>query len=150
MTLDEIRSIAEDYFPKAVNFATANPGSENRALERLNELARENHQALEFSCAADLFAAMVPKANGYLSLMAWSRADLVISGWQVNVLMRPFHLGAGYVHFQIRHNGPMKGFTETGFRSVFTPIATFDETTPEDYLSKLIPERSTGPQLWLF
>jgi hypothetical protein len=150
MTLDEIRSIAEDYFPRAVNFAISNPGAPNRALERLKELADENFERLGFVCSADLFGALTPKANGYLSLMAWSRADVLVSGWQVKVLMRPFYLGAGYVHFQINHNGPMKGFTETGFRSVFTSLQTFSEITPLEYLAEMIPERNIDPQMTLF
>lgn len=150
MELDDICSRAAELFPLAVRHAIANPKEENPSFDELHQLCAENYERLGFRCHHDFFCEVVPKLEGQLSLDAWCRADLMISGWQVQVLMRPYHLGAGYAHFEIRHDGPLPGVTDTGYRSHFTPLATFAEFTPEEFLALLIPERPKIQQLTLF
>lgn len=150
MKIEELRSKAAELFPLAVRCAIASPEAENPSFDELHRLCAENYTPLGFRCHHDCFSEIVPKVEGQLSLEAWSKADLEISGWQVQIHMRPFHLGAGYVHFEIRHDGPLAGFTETGYRSHFTPLATFAEFTPEEFLAALIPARPKVQQLTLF
>lgn len=150
MELDQIRTEAAELFPLAVRFAIARPGIANPQLDSLNQLCGDNYARLGFHCRADCFAAMAPKLDGVLTLDAWCRADLMVSGWPLNVVLRPLYLGATYAHFQIRHNGPIPGVTETGCQSVFTPLATFAELAPEEYLSSLIGTHPREQQLTLF
>lgn len=150
MELEELRHKAAELFPAAVNFGIKNPGQLNQALDELQQLCSRHYMALGFSCQYDCLSEVTPKLEGSLSLEAWCRAEMEISGWNVNIHMRPFHLGAGYVHFEIIHDGPLGKFTETGYRSHFTPLATFAELTPEDYLTLIIETRPREQQLSLF
>lgn len=150
MELAELQAKAATHFPPAVKFAIANPGSDNPSFDELQRLCGENYSRLGFRCHADCFEAIAPKRDGMLTLDAWCKAELQISGWLVKVTMRPFYFGAGYVHFSIRHNGAIPGLTGTGYRSHFTPLATFAELTPEDFLTVLIPPSPRKQQLMLF
>jgi len=151
MELEEIRAKAAELFPLATRFAIANAGVAIAAFDELRHLCASNYARLGFGCHADFFGEITPKIEGSLSLDAWCKAKLKVSGWTVEVTMRPFHLGAGYVHFEIRSDdGPIPGLTATGYRSEFRPLALFSELAPESFLAALIPERSRVQQLTLF
>ncbi|MEO6476191.1 hypothetical protein [Luteolibacter sp.] len=150
MELEELRTRAGELFPLAVSHALKHIGLPNPPLDSLGQLCWSHFEELGFDCQADCFAAVAPKAEGRLCLEAWSRADLEICGWQVNVLLRPFYLGASYAHFEVRHDGPLPGFTGTGYRSVFTPLTSLADRSPEEFLAELIPPRPREQQLSLF
>jgi hypothetical protein len=69
--------------------------------------------------------------------------DLLLASERPNaaVLLRPF---------RDPREGPMTGFTETEYRSHFTPLATFAEFSPAEYLSLVIGLRPKEQQLNLF
>ena len=150
MELYELRTKGAELFPIEVSHALEHIGEPNSPVESLQQLCRANFAKLGFDCLADCFAAIAPRVEGRLSLEAWSQAELEIFGWQVNVTLRPFYLGALYAHFEIRHNGPLPGFTGTGYRSVFTPLASLAERSPLEFLAELIPKRPHEQQLTLF
>ena len=151
MELKQLKHEAAILFPLASKFAIENPGTANPSLESLKRLCRDHHASLEFDCMADCFAAVVPQLHGSLSLDAWCDAELEVSGWKLRITMRPFYLGASYAHFEIRHAaGPIPGFTETGYRSVFTPMATFAEFSPAEFLELSVPKVLPAQQLTLF
>lgn len=151
MDFDQLKQEASTLFPLACNFAIEHQGTDNSSLESLKRLCWEHHASLGFDCMADCFAAVVPKVEGTLSLDAWCDSELEVSGWKVRITMRPFYLGASYAHFEIRHaGGPIPGFTETGYRSVFTPMATFAEFSPEEFLELSVPKVLPAQQLTLF
>ena len=149
MELEEIRAKAAELFPQATRFAITHPGQPNAAFDELQQLCAANFARLGYACHADFFGEIVPKLEGSLSLDAWSHEKLEISGWPVDVTMRPFYLGAGYVHLEIRHDGEPPFFNHTGYRSHFTPLATFAELTPEDYLALVIGTRPREQQMTL-
>lgn len=150
MDLAELRCRAASLYPAAVRFTINNPGKQNPSLIELQRACASCFEALGYGCQNDLFSEVIPKVEGELSLEAWSKAELEISGWNVTVHMRPLHLGAGYVHFEILHDGPIRKFTETGYRSHFTPITTFAELSPIEYLSLVISTRPKEQQMELF
>ncbi|RYD76889.1 MAG: hypothetical protein EOP84_16295 [Verrucomicrobiaceae bacterium] len=88
--------------------------------------------------------------EGELSLEAWSIAEVEIHGWKLHVRLRCFYLGASYAHFELRHDGPLPGVTETGYRSVFTPLSQLGEMTPLEFLTATIPPGPREQQLTLF
>jgi hypothetical protein len=78
-----------------------------------------------------------------LALDAWSSVELTVSPWTFRVECRAFWLGSTQVHLTIRHDGPLPGLTETGYRSIFTPVEIFaDGTTPEDHIRAMFPQTS--------
>jgi hypothetical protein len=150
MELDELRTKAAELFPLAAKAAVEAPGTANTSLESLNQLCADNYAALGFRCHADCFGAITPKLEGKLSLDAWCNADLEICGWNLNVRLRPFFLGGSFAHFEIRHNGPLPGVTQTGYRSVFTQLANFADRTPLEFLQASIPQAPREQQMTLF
>lgn len=150
MELDEVRAKAGELFPSAVKTAIDNPGGANSALETLKELCSANYDALGFNCHADCFAEIVPKVEGRLTLDAWCRADLEISGWKLEVRFRPFYLGGSFAHFEIRHDGPLPGVTQTGYKSIFSSLANLADQSPLEFLEASIPRAPLEQQLRLF
>lgn len=150
MELDELKLKAAALFPEAVKAALENPGQANPAYEELHGLCWSHFETLGFGCQADCFAAVVPKCDGELKMDAWSRANVEIHGWPFQITFRPFYLGASYAHFEVRHNGPLPGLTETGYRSIFVPFGQIVGKTPLEFLSKAIPARPKAQQLTLF
>lgn len=151
MELNEIRTLAAELFPQAVGFAVANPGKEgNAAYDRLHSVCWENYQRLGFSCMADLFGEVAPKTEGKLTLENWSKADVTVDAWTVRVNCRPFSFGSHFAHIELRHNGPLPGVTETGYRSIFAPMASFAEVTPEEHVRALLNSLPKSQQLSLF
>lgn len=150
MELDELRTKAAELFPSAVRAAIDNPGSVNRALEALKALCSANYAELGFDCHADCFAEIVPKVEGWLTLDAWCRADLEISGWKLEVRFRPFYLGGSFGHFEIRHDGPLPGVTQTGYRSIFSSLANLADQSPLEFLQGSIPQAPREQQMSLF
>lgn len=150
MELDDLRTKASELFPAAVRFGIENPGEGNAALATLKELCAKNYADLGFDCQADCFAEIVPKVEGKLSMDAWCHAELEISGWKLEVRFRPFYLGGSFAHFEIRHNGPLPGVTQTGYRSIFTSLATFAEQSPLEFLQDSIPHAPREQQMTLF
>ena len=90
---------------------------------------------------ADCFAAVVPHIQGRLTLDSWSIADMTVAPWTFRVECRPFWLGSDQIHIAIHHDGPLPKVTETGYRSIFAPIATFsDGVTPEEFIRAMFPQ----------
>jgi hypothetical protein len=151
MELEEIRAKAAELFPLATRFAIANPGVANVAFEQLHQLCASNYSRLGFFCHADFFTEIVPKLEGTLSLDAWCRMKREVSGWPLEITVRPFYLGAGFVHFEFRSSdGPIPGLTGTGYLSDFRPLSLFAEHTVEEFLAARVPARAREQQLTLF
>jgi hypothetical protein len=138
MTLDELRSQASDLFPIAVANAVERPGDENPQLLLLKQLCWEHFKPLGFDCMAACFDAIMPRSDGKLDLAGWSSAEISVLPWTIRVSCRPFFLSSTSAHFEIRHDGPLPGVTETGYRSIFTPMATFADRTPDDFIRREI------------
>ncbi len=150
MDLDELKSKATELFPLATKFALEHPGQPNPSLDALNALCADHYESLGFDCHAHCFGAIVPKITGRLSLEGWCDADLEISGWNLSIKFRPFYLGGAFAHFEIKHDGPLPGVTETGYRSVFTPLANLAAQSPLEFLASSIPQAPIARQLDLF
>jgi len=151
MELDEVRKLAAELFPQAVALAVANPGqSGNAAYDRLHSLCWGNFERLGFNCMADLFDEVVPKSEGKLTLDSWSDAEITAEAWTVRVHCRSFYLGNHYAHLELRHKGPLPGVTETGYRSIFAPLAIFKRATPESYVRSILDALPKSQQLSLF
>jgi len=149
MTLDELRSRAAELFPLAVAFAVEHPGETNPALRELKADCWIHYQALGFSCMADCFDEVAPRLINELSLAGWSSKELTVEPWTVRVRCRPFHISSWAAHLEIHHKGPLPGVTETGYRSMFVPMQTFAEVTPEDYLRSLLAPLPKSQQMEL-
>jgi hypothetical protein len=134
MTLDELRTQAAELFPIAVRNAVEHPSDENSELIRLNQLCWEHYKPLGFSCMSACFSAAMPKSEGMLDLTSWSSSEMKVLPWIFRVNYRPLHFGQHLAHFEIRHDGPLPGVTETGYRSIFAPMTTFADRTPEDFI----------------
>jgi hypothetical protein len=141
MELVELKTEAERLFQEAAARALAYPGEKNPSLQHLRQLCWRNYAAHGFSCMADCFAAVVPHIQGRLTLDGWSVADLTVAPWKFRVVLRPFWLSSEQVHIAIHHDGPLPDVTETGFRSIFAPIALFrDGMTPEAFIRGMFPQ----------
>ncbi len=141
MNLVDLKTEAARLFPLASSHAVKNSGKENPPLRTLKAHCSQHFEALGFGCMADCFDAVVPRVRGRLALDAWSTADLTVTPWTFRVECRPFWLGSDQVHFSIRHDGPLPGITETGYRSIFAPVAMFsDGTTPEEHIRGMFPQ----------
>ena len=141
MNLVELKDEAARLFPLAVSHALENPTDENPPLRTLKAHCWQHFQALGFDCMADCFEAAIPNIDDRLALDAWSSCDLTVAPWTLRVVCRAFWLGTGQVHFAIHHVGPLPGVTETGYRSIFAPIATFaDGTTPGNFIRAMFPQ----------
>ena len=70
--------------------------------------------------------------------------------WTLRVSCRSFYIGDTYAHLEIHHDGALPGVTLTGYRSIFCPMATFAETTPENYIRSLLTDLPQTQQLTLF
>ena len=136
MTLDELRNQAAELFPIAVANAIDHPGENNAELNLLKQLCWENFEPLGFDCMAACFDAIMPRSEGKLNLAGWSSEEMSVLSWRFRVKCRPFFLSSSSAHFEIRHDGPLPGVTETGYRSIFAPMATFADRTPDDYIRR--------------
>ena len=151
MTLDELRNLAADLFPRAVHEAINNPGSTNQPLEELKGLCWNNFEALGFDCMAQCFDAAVPKTEGTLSLSSWSDGEVSATPWRIRVRCRPFHISQRDAHIEIRHDGPLPGITETGYRSMFVPMSKFAAMSPEEFVrSEVCDKLPKSSQMMLF
>jgi hypothetical protein len=151
MTLDELKSRAADLFPAAVEHAVKNPGLSNSPLEEFKSICWTNFENLGFDCMADCFDAAVPKSEGELSLTSWSDGEVSVVPWTIRVRCRSFHISLRDVHLELRHNGPLPGITETGYRSVFVPLSKFSSMTPEEFVrTEICSKLPTTQQLTLF
>lgn len=141
MDLVELKKEAERRFHEAAARALAAPGEKNKPLQDLRQLCWRNYEEHGFACMADCFAAVVPHVQGRLTLDGWSVADMTVAPWTFRVVLRPFWLGSEQVHIAIHHDGPLPDITETGYRSIFAPIATFkDGLTPEAFIRGMFPQ----------
>jgi hypothetical protein len=141
MELVDLQTEAARLFPLAAAQAVDHPRENNSPLKTLRNLCSQYFEALGFRCLADCFGAVVPRIQGRLTLEGWSTAELTVYPWTFRVECRPFWLGSDQVHIAIHHDGPLPNVTETGFRSIFAPIATFkDALTPEEFIRGMFPQ----------
>ena len=138
MTLEELCREAAELFPAAVEHALREQGQRNLALETLNAKCWTHFKPLGFRCMADCFEAVVPKKEGELTIKSWSEAEIKALPWTIRVRCRPFHLAEHFAHLELHHEGPLPGVTDTGYRSIFAPMASFARTTPERYVRETI------------
>ena len=151
MTLDELRSQAAELFPIAVANAVERPGEENPQLVLLKQLCWEHFKSLGFHCMAACFDAVMPRIEGKLDLAGCSSAEMSVLPWTLRVSCRPFFLSSSSAHFEIRHDGPLPGVTETGYRSIFAPMAKFADRTPDDFIRmEVCKELPKSSQMTLF
>lgn len=151
MTLDELRARAADLFPLAVKKAVQEPSEKNEALDELKGLCWQNFRELGFDCMANCFDAVAPRAEGKLLLTAWSDGEVSMMPWRLRVRCRPFHISTRDAHIEIRHDGPLPGITETGYRSMFVPMKTFAQMTPEEFVrNEVCSKLPTSQQMPLF
>lgn len=141
LTLDELRARAAILFPVAVTNAIGKPGQENPQLSELKQLCWTHFKALGFDCMASCFDEVVPKSEGKLSLSEWSAAEVNLMPWTMRIRCRPFYISYSDAHFEIRHEGPLPGVTETGYRSMWVPLATFATMTPDEFVKSEIGRR---------
>jgi len=87
---------------------------------------------------AACFDAIMPRSEGKLDLTGWSSAEISVLPWTFRVSCRPFFLSSSSAHFEIRHDGPLPGLTETGYRSIFAPMATFADRSPDDFIRSVV------------
>ena len=151
MTLDDLKSLAANLFPIAVTNAIHYPDKTNKELEELERLCRSHHQEFGFSCMADCFSAIAPRSDGKLDITNWSSAEIESHHWRFRVRCRPFRLSSTSAHLEIHHDGPLPGVTQTGYRSIFAPMAKFSEITPEDFIrSEICKNLPDSAQMTLF
>lgn len=151
MTFDELRAQAAELFPAAVRNAVDHPGEENPELIRLKQLSSEHFKPLGFHCMAACFDAIMPRSEGKLNLAGWSSEEMNVLPWTFRVSCRPFFLSSHSAHFEIQHDGPLPGVTETGYRSIFAPMATFADMTPADFIrSEICKDLPKSSQMTLF
>ena len=151
MTLDELRDEAAKLFSTAVANAVDRPNEDNPELVTLKQLAWTHYKSLDFSCMAACFDAIMPRLEGELNLAGWSSAEMSVLPWTFRVTCRPFYLSSSSAHFEIRHDGPLPGVTETGYRSIFAPMATFTDKTPDDFIrSEICKDLPKSSQMTLF
>jgi hypothetical protein len=134
MTIEELRALAAELFPIAVKNAVESPGETNPELNRLNQLCSLHYKRLGFSCMLACFEDVMPKAEGELTLSAWSSKQMSVLPWTFRVSCRSFFLATYCAHFEIDHDGPLPTVTETGYRSIFAPMATFSKISPEQFI----------------
>ena len=143
MNLEDLKNEAARLFPMATENALERPGAKNPALGTLRALCWEHFRGLGFGCMADCFAAIVPKIRGSVSLDAWSSAEITVAPWTFRLECRPFWIGSDQVHLTIRHDSPLPGVTETGYLSMFLPMAAFAEGgTPEEHVAAMFPQEA--------
>jgi hypothetical protein len=141
MDLVELKKEGARLFPMAATLAAGHRVEVNEPLQTLKSLCWTHFEALGFGCMADCFDAVIPRVRGRLALDAWSSAELTVSPWTFRVECRAFWLGSTQVHFTIRHDGPLPGISETGYRSIFAPVGMFaDGTTPEEHIRAMFPQ----------
>lgn len=134
MTLEELKARAAILFPDAVELAIADPGSTNGPLEELKGLCWKHFKSLGFECMANCFDEVAPRSEGNLTVSAWSDGEVSAMPWRLRVRCRPFHISSRDAHIELRHDGPLPGVTETGYRSIFVPMSKFSTMTPEEYV----------------
>jgi hypothetical protein len=143
MDLVDLKKEAGRLFQEAAARAIATPGEKNKPLQDLRQLCWRHYEMHGFRCMADCFAAVVPHIQGRLTLDGWSVADMTVAPWTFRVVLRPFWLGSEQVHIAIHHDGPLPDVTQTGYRSIFAPISTFqDGMTPEAFIRSMFPQEA--------
>ncbi|MES2659512.1 MAG: hypothetical protein V4689_12915 [Verrucomicrobiota bacterium] len=151
MTLDELRALAAELFPIAVKNAVDSPTQTNPELIRLQEACRVHYKRLGFNCMFSCFEDVIPKVEGELTLSAWSSKQMSVLPWTFRVNCRPFYLATYCAHFEIDHDGPLPTVTETGYRSIFAPMATFSKISPEQFIrSEVCKDLPKSAQMDLF
>lgn len=151
MTLNELQTFAEEIFSVAVANAIQRPEEENAELEELKRLCWSHHKDLGFDCMADCFEAVIPKSDGKLDLNNWSSAEIESHHWRFKVRCRSFRLSSTSAHLEIHHEGALPGVTETGYRSIFTPMTRFADMTPENFIkNEVCKDLPKSSQMTLF
>lgn len=151
MILEELRIRAAELFPLAVTAAVEQPDAKNAALDTLRALCWEHYKILGFRCMGDCFDEVVPRTDGHLTLECWSSAEMKVMPWTLRVTCRPFYLSTTSTHIEIKHNGPLPGVTETGYRSIFVPMTAFAKIGPEEFIRKqLCRDLPDSVQMTLF
>lgn len=151
MTIEELRALAAELFPAAVKAATESPSETNTHLNRLNQLCWLHYKRLGFSCMFSCFEAVIPKAEGELTLSAWSSTQLSVLPWSFRVNCRAFFLAPQHAHFEIHHKGPLPSVTETGYRSIFAPMPGFARISPEQFIrTEVCKDLPKSSQMELF
>lgn len=151
VSLEDLIAIATNLFPQAVEQAIRDPGEPNQPLEELKGLCWRNFEDLGFDCMADCFDAVVPKNEGKLSLSSWSEGEVSAMPWRLRVRCRSFHISSRDAHIELRHDGPLPGVTETGYRSMFVPMAKFSAMTPEEFIvNEVCAKLPKSQQMTLF
>lgn len=134
MTRDELSTQAAKLFPIAVENALERPKEANAELLFLKQLCWENFKSMGFDCMASCFEAIIPKTEGKLDITSWSSAEMTVLPWTFRVSCRPFFLSSTSAHLEIRHNGRLPSVTESGYLSIFTPMDSFANRSPEDFI----------------
>ena len=151
MTLDELRTEAAELFPIAVEHAINKPSESNVALDKLNAMCWVHFRSLGFESMADLFEAVAPKCKDELTIKCWSEAEIKALPWTLKVRCHPFRSTEHWAYIEIRHDGPLPGVTETGYRSIFVPMSKFAEMTPEDFIrNEVCKDLPKSSQMMLF
>lgn len=151
MTLDELRSQVAELFTQAVANAVERPAEENPELLVMKKLCWDNFEPLGFDCMASCFNAIMPRSDGKLNLAGWSSTEMSLMPWTFRVSCRPFFMSSSSAQFEIKHNGPLPGVTETGYRSIFAPMSKFAEMTPGDFIrNELCKDLPKSSQMTLF
>jgi hypothetical protein len=151
MTLEKLRAEAAKLFPIAVANAVDRPADDNPELLSLKQLAWKHYKSLDFSCMAACFDAIMPRSEGELNVAGWSSTEMSVLPWTFRVSCRPFYLSSSSAHFEIRHDGPLPGVTETGYRSIFAPMTKFADTTLADFIrSEICRDLPKSAQMDLF
>lgn len=151
MTLDELRSQAAELFPAAVQHSIHHPAERNEAYDKLSAMCWVHFRHLGFECMSDCFDAAVPKTEGELTIRSWSQAEVRSLPWTMRVRCRPLRFTEHHAHFEIHHDGPLPGITETGYRSMFVSMATFADITPAEFIhSEICKDLPKSSQMMLF
>ncbi|MFD0894737.1 hypothetical protein KBB96_05030 [Luteolibacter ambystomatis] len=134
-----------------MTIATEKPEEENLPLSKLKSLCWTHFRELGFDCMAACFDEVAPKTDGELTLAGWSSAEFNAPPWTFRVRFRPFHISHWSAHLEVRHDGPLPGVTETGYRSMFVPLKTFATMTPKEFVrSEICSKLPATQQLNLF
>jgi hypothetical protein len=148
MTFEEYREFLATAFPEAVAECRLSDEMRPQCLERLWKPISEHLHDWGFRCAADCFAAAVPR-SARLTLNAWCEAEMTVDCWKVQVSSKPLIWGCNHTHLEIRSldKSPLP-FTGSGYRSHFVDLPSFSgNATIEDFVRAQFPKE---PQLALF
>lgn len=148
MDLQDYKDYLRTAFPEAVRRAIDNPKDWYRAAKEIRKMAHAHYEKWGFACLANCFEASVPRSIR-LQLEKWSMAEVAVEHWKMDVSSRAFYIGGNHAHIKVCNTGqsPLP-FTETGYKSFFVPLGTFqDDKTPQDFIRAQFPKAT---QLELF